>query len=56
VFEGRSHLLPAQHGWEEIADYALGWAERRTLAEGGLTLLASSSARNRAVRNDRMGS
>jgi len=26
VFEGRSHLLPAQKGWEEIADYALSWA------------------------------
>ena len=37
VFEGRSHLLPAQQGWEEIADYALSWAERHavSLAEGG---------------------
>jgi hypothetical protein len=26
-FAGRSHLLPAQQGWEEIADYALAWAE-----------------------------
>ncbi len=25
-FEGRSHLMPAQAGWEEIADYALTWA------------------------------
>ena len=25
-FEG-PHLLPAQDGWEEIADYALDWAE-----------------------------
>jgi pimeloyl-ACP methyl ester carboxylesterase len=25
-FEGRSHLLPAQEGWEEVADYALAWA------------------------------
>ena len=25
-FSGRSHLLPAQNGWEEIADYALAWA------------------------------
>ena len=25
-FAGRSHLMPAQNGWEEIADYALGWA------------------------------
>ena len=26
-FAGRSHLMPAQQGWEEIADYALAWAE-----------------------------
>jgi pimeloyl-ACP methyl ester carboxylesterase len=25
-FPGRSHLMPAQKGWEEIADYALAWA------------------------------
>jgi pimeloyl-ACP methyl ester carboxylesterase len=25
-FEGRSHLMPAQEGWEEVADYALTWA------------------------------
>ena len=25
-FEGRAHLLPAQEGWEEVADYALAWA------------------------------
>ena len=34
VFEGRSHLLPAQRGWEEIADYALSWAERHAAAPG----------------------
>ena len=28
LFEGRAHLLPAQAGWEEVADYALSWAER----------------------------
>ena len=26
-FAGRAHLMPAQPGWEEIADYALTWAE-----------------------------
>src|SRR5688572_18119978 len=26
-FPGRSHLMPAQQGWAEIADYALAWAE-----------------------------
>ena len=25
-FEGRCHLLPAQDGWEELADHALRWA------------------------------
>ena len=25
-FEGRAHLLPAQEGWEEVADFALAWA------------------------------
>jgi pimeloyl-ACP methyl ester carboxylesterase len=28
VFEGRPHLLLAQPGWEEVADYALDWAVR----------------------------
>ena len=27
-YPGRAHLLPAQEGWEEIADYALDWAVR----------------------------
>ena len=26
-FEGRSHYTVGQDGWEEVADYALGWAE-----------------------------
>jgi pimeloyl-ACP methyl ester carboxylesterase len=26
-YEGKSHLMPAQEGWEEVADYALSWAE-----------------------------
>ena len=25
-FPGRAHLMPAQNGWEEVADYALSWA------------------------------
>ena len=28
VFEGRAHLLPAQAGWQEVADYALDWAAK----------------------------
>jgi pimeloyl-ACP methyl ester carboxylesterase len=27
-YPGRSHLLPAQRGWEEVADFALAWAEK----------------------------
>ena len=27
-YEGYAHLLPAQKGWEEIADFALDWALR----------------------------
>ena len=29
-FPGRSHLMPVQQGWEEIADYALAWAEKHS--------------------------
>ncbi|MGH3757400.1 hypothetical protein [Actinophytocola sp.] len=25
-YEGKAHLLPAQKGCEEVADYALAWA------------------------------
>jgi len=28
-FPGRSHLLIAQRGWEEVADYALDWVGRQ---------------------------
>ena len=44
--------------WEEIADYALSWAERHavSLAEGGLTLLGPSSSMSRTVKNDCTGS
>jgi pimeloyl-ACP methyl ester carboxylesterase len=31
-FEGRSHFLPGQDGWEEVADYALAWALRHAVA------------------------
>jgi pimeloyl-ACP methyl ester carboxylesterase len=31
-FPGRSHLLPAQEGWEEVADWALDWALARAAA------------------------
>ena len=32
-FPGRSHLMPAQAGWEEVADYALDWAVRHAAAD-----------------------
>ena len=31
-FPGRSHFTVGQDGWEEVADYALEWAEKVTLA------------------------
>ena len=31
-YEGRAHLLPAQDGWEEVADYALEWAESHAVS------------------------
>jgi CBS domain-containing protein len=32
-FPGRAHLMPAQAGWEEVADYALDWAVRHAAAD-----------------------
>ena len=34
-FEGRAHLMPAQDGWEEVADYALDWAVKNAMAHAG---------------------
>jgi len=31
-FEGKAHLMPAQEGWEEVADYALAWAVEQSSA------------------------
>ena len=30
-YPGRVHLMPAQQGWEEVADYALEWAKRHAV-------------------------
>jgi pimeloyl-ACP methyl ester carboxylesterase len=38
-FEGRSHLMPSQDGWEEVADYALSWA-----VENAVTWAASRAS------------
>jgi pimeloyl-ACP methyl ester carboxylesterase len=38
-FPGRAHLITAQEGWQEVADYALDWAlanAGRTVDEGGV--------------------
>ncbi len=32
VYDGYAHLLPAQEGWEEIADYVLDWALEHAVA------------------------
>ena len=42
-YEGRSHLMPSQEGWEEIADYALTWATEQAL--GWATSRAAPSTR-----------
>jgi len=34
-FEGMAHLMPAQEGWEEVADYALAWAVEQSSARLG---------------------
>ena len=34
-FPGRSHLMPAETGWEEIADFALDWAVEHARIPGG---------------------
>ena len=32
-YPGRAHLMPSQAGWEEVADYALEWAERHAVTK-----------------------
>jgi len=36
----RSHLMPAQAGWEEVADYALDWALGSAGAAGATSTLS----------------
>jgi hypothetical protein len=31
-YPGRSHFMPGQHGWEEVADYALDWSVKHARA------------------------
>jgi len=34
-FAGRSHLIAAQEGWQEVAEYALTWAQAQAGAGAG---------------------
>ena len=34
-YPGKAHLLPAQDGWQESADYALDWATKHARASAG---------------------
>jgi pimeloyl-ACP methyl ester carboxylesterase len=49
-FEGFAHLLPAQEGWEQVADYALDWA----LANAGRSLADREAAADRRRRTEVM--
>ena len=42
-FDGRAHLLPAQAGWEEVADYALDWAVRHASVGAGASAPAHAA-------------
>jgi|GEM_PF-2863635 len=43
IYEDRSRYLCAEPGWEEIADFALAWAERNQ-RPANVTLLNSQAA------------
>ena len=43
-FSGRSHLMPAQNGWEEVADYALAWAVEHATRRPRVAAASSSEA------------
>jgi pimeloyl-ACP methyl ester carboxylesterase len=42
IYDDRSHYLCAEPGWEEVADYALAWAERNQ--RGAVTPLGARAA------------
>ncbi|HEY9641137.1 MAG TPA: alpha/beta hydrolase [Coleofasciculaceae cyanobacterium] len=41
-FPYRSHLIVAQEGWQEVAEYALSWAQSNALSEAHRRLQAAS--------------
>jgi pimeloyl-ACP methyl ester carboxylesterase len=40
-YSGRSHLMPSQTGWEEIADYALAWAVAHAVRQPQVAAVSS---------------
>jgi pimeloyl-ACP methyl ester carboxylesterase len=42
-YEGMAHLMPAQQGWEEIADFALSWAVEHATAWAADRAMATSA-------------
>jgi pimeloyl-ACP methyl ester carboxylesterase len=42
-FSGRSHLIVAQTGWEEVAEHALSWAQRHTAVRTLASLLGATA-------------
>jgi pimeloyl-ACP methyl ester carboxylesterase len=42
-FSGRSHLIVAQTGWEEIAEHALSWAQRHVAVTTPASLLGATA-------------
>ena len=42
-FSGRSHLIVAQMGWEEVAEHALSWAQRHAAVQTLASLLGATA-------------
>ena len=42
-FSGRSHLIVAQTGWEEVAEHALSWAQRHAAVQTLASLLGATA-------------
>ena len=42
-YDGKAHLLPAQEGWQEIADEVLAWAEEQAKAWAARPAVTSTS-------------
>jgi pimeloyl-ACP methyl ester carboxylesterase len=42
-FSGRSHLIVAQTGWEEVAEHALSWAQRHVVPPTPVNILGATA-------------